>query len=69
MKIHNSAPCRDCPDKGCGNHSNCEKYKEWYEEWEKKKAVVYGNRDKERLVESFQVDNVIKTVRAMNRRK
>ena len=25
MKV-NDSPCFSCPDKGCGNHGNCEKY-------------------------------------------
>lgn len=23
------SPCKDCPDKGCGNHEHCDKYMAW----------------------------------------
>lgn len=32
------APCKDCPDKGCGRHSSCQmyiEYKDKVEEWNK----------------------------------
>ena len=36
-----NAPCMTCPDKGCGAyHGQCEKYKKFREEVQKRKELI-----------------------------
>lgn len=73
MKIRNSSPCLDCPDRppdrGCGEmRFTCEKFLAWNEEWQAKKDAIYGEQQKERILNGFTVANVRRTNKILKRR-
>jgi len=69
MSIKNSAPCKDCPDSGCGRHSDCEKYLEWKAEWDKKKNSIMGEQKRERMLNEFSVDGYRKVSKMIGRKQ
>lgn len=49
------APCRDCPEKGCGaKHDTCEAFREYRE----KKDAMAANRVKERLITDTIIEGI-----------
>lgn len=68
MTTKKDNPCKDCPDRHIGCHSDCERYlarKKVYDEWNNK---VFNERSKSRAVDKYLIDRSIK-VKAKYRRK
>lgn len=59
------SPCGDCPDKGCGKHSECEKYQEFDKERQAERKKNYN----ERMIDGYILDDVVKSKRKYERRK
>lgn len=63
MAINNSAPCHGCGDRFAGCHSKCGKYKDWKDEFQKKKETLYGIQIRERMLNDFYVEGVTKQIK------
>lgn len=57
------APCKDCPDKGCGRHSTCEKYLQYKRYFHEIKKQLYKSSD----AGEFLAENAYRTMRRRNR--
>lgn len=68
MTTKKDNPCKGCPDRCVGCHSDCERYLAWrkvYDEWNSK---VFNERSKSRAVDKYLIDRSLKT-KAEYRRK
>lgn len=57
------APCKTCPDKGCGNHANCERYQEYRQKCDE----IRLKKANERLLDGYQVGEVVKEIKSSRR--
>lgn len=54
-------PCaRDCPDRNCRCHIECEKYKEWHENRVEKLRKIYQQKNLERNIINYEIEGRIK---------
>ena len=57
------APCKDCPDKGCGRHSQCERYLQYKKDFQAFKKQIYKSND----AGDFLAENAYRTKKRRNR--
>ena len=50
-------------DRHGGCHAKCKKYKVWKDEWLKKKEALHGKQTRERMLNDFYADGVIKSIK------
>ena len=56
-------PCGECPDNGCGNHSNRDRYLEYAEQCEQVRKKNFDRC----MVDGYTVGEVIKSKRSSRR--
>lgn len=52
------SPCKDCESRKVGCHSQCEKYLNFRDEYEKQKKTIRENKDAIMKKESYLIDAV-----------
>ena len=66
------SPCLGCPDRppdrGCGNHGNCETYKSFRERLNKQTKEQRANEKRESMLNDFYVDGVTKSIKRQGRK-
>ena len=68
MTTKKDNPCKDCPDRHIGCHSDCERYLAWRKVYDERNSKVFNERSKSRAVDKYLIDRSIK-VKAEYRRK
>lgn len=62
-------PCKDCPDRCIGCHSNCGKYIEWKAKEEKRKSVYDEMRKDSNVVNDYVRETVLRNKEMFAKRK
>lgn len=71
QSIYAKNPCRHCkpPARYPGCHGECEKRAEWIGELREAQNQVYAQRNKERKLDQFTKDNIVKTLKRIGKEK
>lgn len=66
------SPCKECTDKpqdkGCGNHANCDRYKEYRAALNNDNAERRKEDKRESMLNDFYVDGVVKQIKRQGRK-
>lgn len=66
------SPCKECTDKpqgkGCGNHANCGRYKEYRAALNNDNAERRKEDKRESMLNDFYVDGVVKQIKRQGRK-
>lgn len=62
--ISKETPCHNCPNRTVTCHSNCEAYKAFFDENEKRKDIIGQARYKEKIMTDYYVSEVLKNHRS-----
>ena len=56
MKLSNGNPCKECPNKGCGRHSECETYLAYFQ----KNRQIGEKKINTIILSEYTVESILK---------
>lgn len=66
-------PCKDCdkrpPDRGCGNHANCKEYAEWRSDYDREKAEMISEREKQKMLDEVSFSGMMRVKKSFSNKR
>lgn len=62
------SPCKDCPDRHIGCHSECDKYKEFEKALFEEKSIRYKANNAEKRATNHEIRSKLRTIKRQGKK-